>query len=312
MRPLSRREFLRASSASALGLIAVACGGNGSKGSGSKTLNDVIGGRPQSVQVISAGFETFSGTLQRVVFGLIDPSTGQPMNGGAGRAWTSLERDTEALGPFDLTFRGEGLGARGVFVAQMTFPTDGTYLIVIEATPQGGGDALLGATQLVVGPATNMPKPGDEAILVATPTFDDPRGVDPICTLEPPCSMHAQSLDAVLGKDTPTVVIIATPRFCTSALCGPEVEIVDEVSKAFSERVNFVHIELLKDDSNETAEQWAQNPTPALFSPGASEWRVEQEPVIYFIDGSGTITDRVIGPFDRAEAREKVEGLAGA
>lgn len=311
MRPISRRTFLHASSASALGLVAAACG-RGSGGDAPKTLNDVIDGRPASMQVLSAGFETFSGSPQRVVFGL-RAQDGTFFQGGSGQVWAGRDRDERALGPFPLVFRGEGLDDRGVYVTEMTFPTDGTWLVIVEATPGGGSEQLLGPATLAVGQRTNMPRVGDEAISVATPTFDDARGVDPICTLTPaPCSMHGISLDVALANEKPTALIIATPRFCTSALCGPEVEILDGISKDLGDRIDFVHIELLKDDSNETAERWANNPHPDLFSPGAAAWNISEEPAIYLIDADATIVERIVGPFDRVEAREKVEGLLGA
>lgn len=317
MRPLSRREFLLAGGATALGLIAAACGKNGNGNGGGSTdagffsgtpasLAELAQGREQTLQVLNSNFETFAKKQQRLVFGLRNPQNGSFYQGGRARVWAALDRDDAPLGPFEATFHGEGLGDRGVYVAEATFPSDGAWTMVVEAKPNGASEALIGAAAQQVGKVTNMPAAGDEAISVATPTVDDARGVDPICTLEDgPCAMHTVSLDDALANGTPTVMIIATPAFCTSALCGPEVEILADLSSEYGSRMDFVHIELLANDDEETVQRFAP------LSPAAQAWRVEQEPAIYFIDASGTITQRIIGPFDETEARDTVEGLLG-
>lgn len=312
MHLLSRRRFLFATGATALGAIAAACSRGNGNGAVPGSLRELTEGKRQSVQVFNANFETFPGVPERVVFGLRDPDTGDFLGGGSARVWAAVRPEDEPIGPFSAVFHGEGLGDRGVYVARIAFPTEGSWIMVVEAEPDGVSEPLYGVAGQQVGQQTQMPRAGDEAISVATPTFDDPRGVDPICTLtDGPCSMHAISLDDALATDRPTVLILATPAYCSSALCGPEVEILDELSTEFGERGNFVHIELLKDNETETVERWAQAPNPSLFSPGATAWRVTQEPAIYFIDAAGTIRQRIIGPFDKAEARETVTGLLG-
>ncbi|HEX9712629.1 MAG TPA: hypothetical protein VGB52_08785 [Actinomycetota bacterium] len=310
MRTFSRREFLIAGGATALGLIAAACGKNGNGGGGGffqgtpGSLGELVEGREQTLQVLNSNFETFPNKTQRLVFGLRNPSTGDFHQGGRARVWAGLERESPPLGPFEAAFHGEGLGDRGVYVAEGIFPSEGTWTLVVEAKPDGVPETLIGPAQQQVGRQTTMPAAGDAAVSVATPTLDEQRGVDPICTLpDGPCAMHTISLDDALANGSPTVMIIATPAFCQSALCGPEVEILSDLSGDYGGRIDFVHIELLANDDDQTVQTFSP------LSPGAQAWRVEQEPAIYFMDAAGTITQRIIGPFDRMEARETVEQL---
>jgi hypothetical protein len=42
----------------------------------------------------------------------------------------------------------------------------------------------------------------------------------------------------------PTVVVFATPAFCTSPTCGPQVDTVSELKELRREDANFIHVEL--------------------------------------------------------------------
>ncbi len=69
-----------------------------------------------------------------------------------------------------------------------------------------------------------------------------------MCTNEPPCPMHDESLREVLAAGRPAVFTVATPRFCRSRLCGPVVEEVLLAREKWADRVDFVHAEVYTDD----------------------------------------------------------------
>jgi hypothetical protein len=301
MRDMDRRDFLRTGAFAFLGL-AVAC--NNKKGlvPGKATLDDVIANRMQTLTIIGAGTELLSGKEQRIAFGILDAATNERIVGATGDVWIAKARTEPALGPFTMTYHGDGLGEKGVYEFYATLPTDGQWLAVIEANPPGGGKQRIGGTTFQAGRVNDMPVPGDPAISVATPTFANHRGVEPICTAKPPCSMHAVSLDAALKSHKATVLIIATPAFCQSALCGPEVELVDEMAKEFGARANFIHVEVYKDNKPATVQR-------QLLSPAAAAWKLDQEPATYFIDTAGVVRERVLGPVDRADIRAFTEKL---
>ncbi len=114
--------------------------------------------------------------------------------------------------------------------------------------------------------------------------------------------MHAISLDTALDSKRPVVLIFATPQFCTSALCGPEVDIVQSISKEFARQAHFIHVELYKDDKPATVQR-------QLTSPAATQWKIAQEPAIYYINGTGVIVNRTIGPVDRSDVRAAARAL---
>jgi len=306
MKPLSRREFFRASALVALGAVAAACSKKKiSTGKAPTTLAQLTKGHPQTLQMNTAGFEVLSGKPDRLVFNLIDPSNGSAVTTPTAKIWIAKDQQSPALGPLVATYKDEGLPAdKGFYEVPITIASDGTWLAVAEVVRAGSSAADFTGAQFQVGVQNAMPKTGAKAVAVPTPTYSDHRGVNPICTAKPICSMHALSLDAALKNAKPTVLIIATPQFCQSALCGPEVDVVQSVAKEFAGRVNYVHVEVYRDDKPDTIQR-------AILSPAAAQWHLDQEPVIYYIDTAGVIKSRTIGPADKSEVRVATNTLLG-
>ncbi|HEX9775025.1 MAG TPA: hypothetical protein VGB83_05550 [Actinomycetota bacterium] len=302
---LTRREFILAGSLAVLG----ACARKPAPPA-TTTLNDVIANRTQGVQVIWVQVELLSGRTERLPFALIGADG--PINGATGRFWIARNRESEALGPYDFRHVGGELGERGLYVGEVSVPEDGLWLLAVEATPPGGATPALGVAQIQAGATNQMPKPGDAAVSVATPTTRKHRGVDPICTRRPPCGMHETSLDDALAAGSPVVLTIGTPRFCQSATCGPVVDVLEGVRDEFP-GVTFVHAELLRDDHDDTVAAYAgQRPSDyegSPIAPAAVAWNVTEEPATYYIGADGTIVERHLSGIDEVDARAAIAAL---
>ncbi|MFP5224107.1 MAG: twin-arginine translocation signal domain-containing protein [Actinomycetota bacterium] len=301
---LSRRDFLKTSGVVALGAAATACSSGGSNGepSGSKTFDEIIAGRTQTLQYIGVGTELLSRQPERLTFGIAQ-STGLVV-GAEGELWIAADRNAAAQGPFPIVERGDGLPPdRSFYAAEVTFPTDGTFQVLVDVKVDGEERFAAGMVQ--IGRTMQMPMPGDQAIVTPTPTPEATMGVDPICTRRPPCGMHEVSLDDALERGDKVFLSIATPAFCTSKLCGPEIDMIEETRKGF-EDLTFIHIEVLANDDTETVQRFGP------LSPAALAWKLEQEPAIYAIGSDGKIDERWLGPVDRTEITGIAERLSQA
>lgn len=299
MTSLSRRDVLRAGGLLGLATL-VACKTKPAAPT-ITTIDKVIAGRTPTLQLIPAGTELLSGKDERLAFGIVGKD-GLLARDGTVRLWLAPDQTSPALGPFKATFRGDGLGDRGVYDVSVTFPKDGSYLALVERVADG--ETLLGASSVKVGKSNAMPKIGEAAISTQTPTTENARGVDPICTQKPPCSMHQRSLADALAANERIALIFATPAFCQSQLCGPEVETVEAVA-ADTNGVTFIHVEVFRDDEADTIRN-------GIVAPAMTAWQVTEEPAIYYIGTDGTIVHRQLGPVDRSNIREGVQAVLDA
>jgi hypothetical protein len=145
------------------------------------------------------------------------------------------------------------------------------------------------------------PMVGQKAIATDSPTTDDPKDVDPICTRDPVCSMHDITIADAISNGKPTVVIFGTPRYCESRTCGPVVDYVERAKKKIKDDANFIHVEVWKNDKLVGQ--------PKGDAPAFAEWKLGTEPWLYFIGDDGKVRDRWLGAAGPDEIRKAVEAL---
>ena len=93
-----------------------------------------------------------------------------------------------------------------------------------------------------------VPEPGEPAIEVHTPTKADVGGdVKQIDTRVPPSTMHDADFADVLGTK-PVVLLFATPALCQSRVCGPVVDIAEQVKAGYDGDAEFIHMEIYNDN----------------------------------------------------------------
>jgi hypothetical protein len=135
---------------------------------------------------------------------------------------------------------------------------------------------------------------GDPMRPVATPTIVDDRGVDPICTRAVPCPFHEISLDEALTAGRPTVLLVATPGFCQTDICGP---VVDLLIDAVGDRDDLavIHGEVYVDPSVFTTGQLPST------TPVVETYALPFEPQLLVADAGGTVVARLDTVWDRTE-----------
>ena len=145
---------------------------------------------------------------------------------------------------------------------------------------------------------------GDQMPAVPTPTVDDPHGVTPICTREPPCDLHQVSLDQALGTG-PVALLVASPAFCQTAICGPVLDVMLGQMAPY-DSVTFIHAEVYKDPANRSSPV-----VPEDFAPIVTALGLPFEPVLYTIAADGVVRGRLDYIFDGEEIRAALDGLVG-
>jgi hypothetical protein len=132
-----------------------------------------------------------------------------------------------------------------------------------------------------------------------TPTFADPRGVNPVCTRSPePCPFHNVTLTEAQSNGKPSAVLIATPSFCQTDVCASNVEWLMQLGSTRDD-LNVIHIEVYEDFERDV--ETGALPTRA---PLLEAWDFAFEPSFFVLDASGTIIDGRHFAFDRDEMEE--------
>ncbi|MEZ5257809.1 MAG: hypothetical protein R2705_13210 [Ilumatobacteraceae bacterium] len=165
-----------------------------------------------------------------------------------------------------------------------TIEEPGIYRLSIEgANPDGQ------AFQLSDPSAIPIPLVGQSLPPFDTPTVDDGRGVDPICTDEPMCPFHEVTLTEALATGKPVVYLIGTPAYCQTGFCGPVLRLLEEVRDETGDDAVFVHSEVYTDR------------TIAKAAPAVDAYHLAFEPVLFVADATGTIVTRLDAVMDKAE-----------
>lgn len=187
---------------------------------------------------------------------------------------------------------------QGLWVGEATFDRPGEWEAVIDV--QGGGYDARVKTAFEVKKEGTTPGVGEKAPSVDTPTASDVDDLSEITTdSDPDPKFYELSIADALEGGEPAVVVFATPRFCTSQVCGPTLSIVKEVANDFP-RVNFVHVEPY--DLDKVPEKL--EPVPA-----ATAWGLPSEPWVFVTDSKGRVVAKYEGSVAANELTELLRSL---
>lgn len=192
---------------------------------------------------------------------------------------------------------------RGLYTTEIDFPSAGTWgLRLTVPRPDGGGVTTLFAFD--VRERSKSPAVGASAPRSKNRTLADTELAALSTGSAPDQALYGATLASAVTSGRPTVVVFASPGFCTNALCGPQVEMLTELRATYGERVNFIHVELYENPS--TVRERGLD--AAVRTPVLREWGLETDEWTFVIDARGVIAAR----FEGFAPREEVEGALQA
>jgi hypothetical protein len=172
---------------------------------------------------------------------------------------------------------------QGIYVAQLIFPHPGTWGLEVLAR-QGQETAEVSRFTVQVLDAPLTPAPGTSAPRSHNLIASDVTDLRQIDTSEPPDPrLHQVRIADAIAQGKPQVIVFATPRFCTSRVCGPVLDVVRMLLPRYGDRV-------VLNQKNQL--QKADNPHPI---PIVTEWNLYSEPWIFVVDGKGIIRAKFEG-----------------
>lgn len=228
------------------------------------------------------------------------------------RVVVTRPQGSEPLSEITADYNEWPYGVRGSYSTPIEFTEAGEYLLTV--TPVGGdveGEAHISVTVLADAP---VPSVGDTPPSSQTKTLGDGLElVDVTTAYQPDAGLYEVSVADAVGSGKPSVIVFATPAFCTSPTCGPQVDTVAELRAEHPDAANYIHVELY-DNPDEIQGDLSR----AELVPAADEWGFTRIPDwtneswVFVLDGDGVVRQRFEGFATLSELEAALMEVAGS
>jgi hypothetical protein len=269
---------------------------------GGRTLQQVASSAGSAGPELGMATSVFTVGSNRVAFGIIDSRSGFVY--GKTALYVAPKPGAKAAGPYPapadvlLTqgrYRSKQAATEAdpfaaVYAAQVPFKKPGKYSIL--AVTKAGSKTFAAPGQITVFTKAQdrIPEVGERMPPnLQTDSLATARGdIASIDTRQPPDDMHAHSFADVVGK-RPIALVIATPPLCPSRVCGPVVDVAEQMKSRYGKQVEFIHQEVYEKN----------NPKLGLREP-LKRLNLATEPWLFVVNRDGRITARLEGSFGQA------------
>jgi hypothetical protein len=247
-----------------------------------------------------------------VVFGLVDASN-RPIatpDRSAKIAFYDLGRDpTKAVSTVDGKFVWAIEGSRGVYVASVDLTEAGLWGAEFTTAAAGGASETVRIT-FDVQPTGTTKRAGDKAPASVTPTAATSADIAKISSdPTPDPAFYQTSVDAAIKAGKPFLLAFATPKFCTTAQCGPTLDRVKPMVTDYP-TVTFINVEPYELAVTNGQLQPVLDPQGQLQPVQAvNDWGLLSEPYIFVVDRTGTITATFEGIVGVDELRAALDAV---
>ena len=199
-------------------------------------------------------------------------------------------------------------GVRGAYTTQLNFDRPGRWRLDIEVEGEAGPAQV--QLKLDVAEMVGIPEIGTLPPTGNNKTLDTVPGLEHLTThYEPDADLYRMTIDQAIESGLPSVIVFATPAFCTSPTCGPQVETVSQLKNLHPGEATFIHVELydnpieIQGDLSRAelvpfAQDWGFTAIPGWFN---ESW-------VFVLDAQGRIHQR----FEGFTTVEELEGVLAA
>jgi hypothetical protein len=277
-----------------------------------KTIDELLRGagtKPAKV-VIAPAAQAFDVGGNRYPFGVFTLGNEQVDDADVALYFAKDEKAGPVIGPLPAqvtslevkpAYRAAGEDpdqAKNVYVVpKVDFDHKGPWVGLAMLKGKQGLEAARVSAPPVVGD-NQIPKAGEKAPLIHTPTASDVGGdLAKIDTRIPHDQMHQVDYADVLGKE-PIVLVFATPALCQSRVCGPVVDVAQQVADEYKGKADFIHMEVYND-----------NEISKGIRPQLEAFNLETEPWTFLIDRHGIIRDRFEGAYGVPELEQAMRTI---
>ena len=195
-------------------------------------------------------------------------------------------------------------GTRGIHVTELTFDEAGMW--GVEASvPQPDGSVATIEVLMEVHEETMSVDLGEVPPLADSRTLADVEDVSDLTTgSQRDESLYQVSLGDAIQNGKPTVVVFASPAFCTNAVCGPQVEVLSNLSATYGDAADFVHVDLFTNPKEIQGDLTRAKKTPLL-----DEWGLVSQEWTFVMDREGVVVGRFENFVPQLELEPSLESV---
>jgi hypothetical protein len=284
------------------------------------------------MQAIFANYEAVTGTPNRIELGLVradntslsygtvqfrfsfigtqaNPTAAQP--GPTATAKFLLVPGMQASDQSQPSFTQPTV-ARGVYEAEgMTFDRAGFWSVTVTAK-LADGTSQSATANFAVTDKPAYPAPGQKAPRTQNYTLSskdvpasavDSRALTGGMSAVPDPELHRTTIADAIAAHHPVFALFSTPVYCISKFCGPVTDAFAQLAKRYSDRADFVHVEIYKSYTDKKK----------VINQAAADWVYRNgdltEPWLFYVGSDGVIKDRWQNLVDLPEVEQALQKL---
>ena len=179
----------------------------------------------------------------------------------------------------------------GVYVLQAQFPAPGRWGVVVETPKVEGETPTFGQSGFIVKAESSAPALGEVPPPIVNRTAADVSGLTKLTSArEPDPDLYRMTVADALKSGRPSLIAFATPLFCSTATCGPQLQVVSALNERHAGKVNFIHIEVY-----ENPHEMKEDFSAGRVSPHMDQWGLLTEPFTFVLDADGRVASKFEG-----------------
>ncbi|MEA2452594.1 MAG: hypothetical protein QOG04_1304 [Actinomycetota bacterium] len=206
--------------------------------------------------------------------------------------------ETEPVFGTDMDFIETIPGERGLYVTTAKFDEAGSWGAAVTVTGDGLDETVNAAFDVAESgstPEIGAPAPASDTFTAADVDNLSEISTDP----HPDPDFYRESIKQAIARKEPFVVVFATPKFCTSQVCAPTLNIVKAASKSMT-GVTFIHVEVYKN---------LDDPGHLVPVKAVREWGLPSEPWVFVVDANGKVAAKYEGTVTAGELEAVLKKL---
>ena len=239
----------------------------------------------------------------RMAFGIIRSKDGPVFGDNVTLTTYYLDGDSGDIPQETLkaTFRQWPVNQGGVYTTEADFPFPGKWGLIAKI--QEGPQSYSASGYIEVKSKFSAPKVGDHSPMSQTKTISNKIDIESITSdPNPYLPIYDLSIAEAVSSGMPSVIVFATPAFCKTSTCGPQVDAIKALHRNMSKSINFIHVEIFDNPSEIKGDMGR-----AVISPEVSEWNLPSEPWTFVVNPEGIITNRFEGFTTKEEIQESLK-----